>query len=61
MVCLNCLWEGDVWELAPLPGEEYGNELCPECGSMDVVDSSELGEFVLRKQAKMFDAKATTA
>lgn len=41
MICLDCGWIGDIWDLVPQTGEEYGNELCPECGSSDVVDFDE--------------------
>lgn len=41
MKCKNCGWIGDIWELVPQTGNEYGNELCPECGSNDVIDSQE--------------------
>jgi len=41
MLCKDCGWTGDIWDLVPQHGEELGNELCPACGSMDVVDTAE--------------------
>ena len=37
MVCRDCGWEGYVSELLPQVGDEYGNDLCPSCGGMDVI------------------------
>ncbi len=41
MICTECEWRGDIHELAPQHGDEYGNERCPECDSMDVMDEEE--------------------
>jgi len=36
LICADCEWSGDIHELIPMEGEDFGNERCPECGSLDV-------------------------
>lgn len=41
MKCLDCDWTGDISDLVPMEGDNYGNERCPECGGLDVIDQEE--------------------
>lgn len=47
MICRDCGWTGGIEELEPQGGDEFGefgNELCPACGGMDVIPREEVIE-----------------
>ena len=60
-LCLSCGWHGPTKDLVSSGMPDEPGEVCPECGSYEILDYdglSEIGQWTVNQMLKGEDARA---